>query len=765
MEFKRTAEGRVFFSGAKSASNDADRGSRREAPELTSPLTGKVLKQRPEIAEKTPDTPQSQYQVLALLKSLNEKLKLTQIERNSMRQELKAYRQMIDTLEKKSGETEKAFQTLQNKMQALPDNAAIPSDLTKQLDETRRLYEKLENRTERNDRNLSDLLDKAESHKQVSLAMSKKTADLERQQKQYASSLESGLSRVKEITDRLDTTEARQDELQGQMKSALDHEERFTALIEQERNDRARFMRKLEKLEETVLMINSGAHMQPALEDASTAGQGEGLHVPHYLIDKSPDDEPASTPKFALPENWSEKALDVWQKALNIPMPVAVFGGLVLVVSGWWISAQQMPSTNMPAYQYAPEASTQQGTASTQSLGAQGGETSAVQNWNVSKNVSEFAPLSLNNPNIPTQTQQNDLSQLMDADPDAAAAILNDMAPGQDQGAALSIPKLHNDQQALAPSTQADDAGNTNASLPQDFKTLEALAIQGNADAQHDLAALYVVGQNGVKQDYARAAYWFDRAAQNGVANAAYNMGVLYHQGLGVKASLEQAVKWYSVAAEQGHPEAAYNLGIAYIEGVGVDYDPFKATLHFEQAAANGTVEAAYNLGLIYENGLLGSAKPGEALMWYKIAADYNLPEAQTALNQLVESLGIDRAEIDRIVEDVKKSYPAMNKAAKASEKPATPASDIIPVSGLSASDAAASTVKASASTSAADTSSRIDLISAVQSELEALDLYPGPIDGRSGPLTEDAVRAYQKAYDLPVNGQITQALLEHMQQ
>ena len=756
MEFKRTAEGRVFFSGAKSASNDEDRKTRREEPSLTSPLTGKVLKQRPQIDEQIPETPQSQYQVLTLLKSLNEKLKLTQIERNSMRQELKAYRQMIDTLEKKSGETQQAFQTLQHKMQALPDNAAVPSDLTKQLDETRRLYEKLENRTERNDRNLSDLLDKAESHKQVSLAMSKKTADLERQQKQYASSLENGLSRVKEINDRLDTTEARQEDLHGKMATALDHEARFTAMIEQERNDRARFMRKLEKLEETVLMINSGTRNQHALEDASTAGQGDGLHIPHYLVDKSLDDEPANMAKTSLPENWSEKALDIWQKALNVPLPVAVFGGLVLVVSGWWISAQQIPDVSgMSGYDYAP---VQQQSALPAAPSAQG-RASAVNNWDVSKNVSEFAPLSLPNPNVPTAQQQNDLSTLMDADPDAAAAILNDMAPGQDQGAALSIPKLHNDQQT-APEQNTDNAGTTNASLPQDFKTLEALAIQGNADAQHDLAALYVVGQNGVKQDYARAAYWFDRAAQNGVANAAYNMGVLYHQGLGTKASLEQAVQWYSVAAEQGHPEAAYNLGIAYIEGVGVDYDPFKATLHFEQAAANGTVEAAYNLGLIYENGLLGSAKPGEALMWYKIAADYNLPEAQTALNQLVESLGIDRAEIDRIVEEVKKSYPAMNKAQNAAATKTssnTNASDtIIPVAALRTTEETARS---------ADTSSRIDLISAVQSELEALDLYPGPMDGRSGPLTEDAVRAYQKAYDLPVNGQITQALLEHMQQ
>ena len=48
------------------------------------------------------------------------------------------------------------------------------------------------------------------------------------------------------------------------------------------------------------------------------------------------------------------------------------------------------------------------------------------------------------------------------------------------------------------------------------------------------MAAIYVSGHAGVKQNYARAIAWFEKAAMNGISNASYNLGVLYHRGLGV---------------------------------------------------------------------------------------------------------------------------------------------------------------------------------------------------------------------------------------
>ena len=64
----------------------------------------------------------------------------------------------------------------------------------------------------------------------------------------------------------------------------------------------------------------------------------------------------------------------------------------------------------------------------------------------------------------------------------------------------------------------------------------------------------------GVKQDYIKAVEWYQRAAEQGVADAQYNLGVMYYNGQGVKQDYIKAVEWYQKAAEQGHAEAQFNL-------------------------------------------------------------------------------------------------------------------------------------------------------------------------------------------------------------
>ena len=41
-------------------------------------------------------------------------------------------------------------------------------------------------------------------------------------------------------------------------------------------------------------------------------------------------------------------------------------------------------------------------------------------------------------------------------------------------------------------------------------------------------------------------------------------------EGEGVTQNKEEAVKWYNIAAQQGHADAQYNLGCCYDEGEGV---------------------------------------------------------------------------------------------------------------------------------------------------------------------------------------------------
>ena len=91
-----------------------------------------------------------------------------------------------------------------------------------------------------------------------------------------------------------------------------------------------------------------------------------------------------------------------------------------------------------------------------------------------------------------------------------------------------------------------------------------------------------------VPRDYADAVKSNHKDAERGNANAQYNLGVMYSQGLGVTQDHAEAVKWYRKAAEQGLADAQYNLGVMYSQGLGVTQDHAEAVKWYRKAAAQG---------------------------------------------------------------------------------------------------------------------------------------------------------------------------------
>ncbi len=86
-----------------------------------------------------------------------------------------------------------------------------------------------------------------------------------------------------------------------------------------------------------------------------------------------------------------------------------------------------------------------------------------------------------------------------------------------------------------------------------------ALAQQGHAEAQFNLGVMYENGL-GVQKDHAQASKWFKKAAEQGLKEAQNNLGKNYAQGRGLEQDYIRAYKWLSLAAEQGLKEAAGNL-------------------------------------------------------------------------------------------------------------------------------------------------------------------------------------------------------------
>ncbi len=58
----------------------------------------------------------------------------------------------------------------------------------------------------------------------------------------------------------------------------------------------------------------------------------------------------------------------------------------------------------------------------------------------------------------------------------------------------------------------------------------------------------------GVPQDHAVAVQWYRKAAEQGVAKAEFNLGLMYDNGLGVKQDYAKGAKWYRKAASRYPP-------------------------------------------------------------------------------------------------------------------------------------------------------------------------------------------------------------------
>jgi len=121
------------------------------------------------------------------------------------------------------------------------------------------------------------------------------------------------------------------------------------------------------------------------------------------------------------------------------------------------------------------------------------------------------------------------------------------------------------------------------------FQSYQSKANQGNADAQFNLALLYHSGTE-IPQDFRYAVYWYKKAAKQGHVQAQYNLGKLYNFGHGaeVKKDFKLAVYWLTKAAKQGFVHAQYLLGHMYEYDDEPPQDYKQAFFWYTKAAEQG---------------------------------------------------------------------------------------------------------------------------------------------------------------------------------
>jgi TPR repeat protein len=127
-------------------------------------------------------------------------------------------------------------------------------------------------------------------------------------------------------------------------------------------------------------------------------------------------------------------------------------------------------------------------------------------------------------------------------------------------------------------------------------------AEQGDAQAQYELASRYEKGE-GIKKNIDEALKWYRKAAENGHAGAQVDLGWFYQKGQFVEKNIKQAIALYTKAANRGNPQAQLNLAVLYDGGVEVPEDNKSAVKWYKLAAEQGSEAAQLNLGVNYWKG------------------------------------------------------------------------------------------------------------------------------------------------------------------
>ncbi|KAI9140323.1 hypothetical protein BKA69DRAFT_1039356 [Paraphysoderma sedebokerense] len=181
---------------------------------------------------------------------------------------------------------------------------------------------------------------------------------------------------------------------------------------------------------------------------------------------------------------------------------------------------------------------------------------------------------------------------------------------------------------------------------PEDIK-LDADRIKNSDDAGSNLLKghFHRDGSHGMKKDYQKAVHYYAKSAEQGNAEAMYNLGVLYSTGIGVSVKdMDVALELWLKAADLtptvevmpglelpnvGVAESENALGVAYRDGSGVDIDYDRAVQWFMKSARKGCPPALNNMGCACLEGQGVKQSDKNAYDWFKKAAEAGEPSGQ----------------------------------------------------------------------------------------------------------------------------------------
>ena len=141
---------------------------------------------------------------------------------------------------------------------------------------------------------------------------------------------------------------------------------------------------------------------------------------------------------------------------------------------------------------------------------------------------------------------------------------------------------------------------------------------KGDPAAIYFLGNQYEFGEYGLEKDVTRAVELYERAAELGVKDAHYNLGVTYAGGKVVEKDMDKAFRHYEAAAMSGEVSARYNLGCEEYDAGNCDV----ALQHWMISAKLGDQDSLDEVKDLFMDGLASKADYVGALREYQSAIE-----------------------------------------------------------------------------------------------------------------------------------------------
>ena len=135
------------------------------------------------------------------------------------------------------------------------------------------------------------------------------------------------------------------------------------------------------------------------------------------------------------------------------------------------------------------------------------------------------------------------------------------------------------------------------------------------------------------KNNYQKAAEFYQKACDGGIASGCATSGVLYADGKGVRQDYQKAAELLKKSCDGGDAKDCTNLGVLYAEGNEIRQDYQKAAEFLKKGCDGGYAMGCGNLGIVYAK----QRNYSTAKEYYGKACDLNLSLACDRYKELNE--------------------------------------------------------------------------------------------------------------------------------